>query len=1063
MRRTSRFSRAACLSFFVAALVAHGASTTPALAESTGRCSDESFYIDLVETEDANLGQDAEERVEQLRDWLWPLLLARLEATTKLEGLLIDSATQPLIRDDALAHVLDLPVGSTRSGTAKDGTVVVMVQDAGEAAMQEAVLEAIDQEALHLGSAPQQAIVYRYTLDEREGHAEMCRLGTFDASWIESRSHGFRRATVQTTGDLESFLDGGIDLLTAQCTEQGLEVTGRSQSRARKVPMTVEHVASLRSRGWEQLGFSLDPKIRAREAARDLGILIEAMGDAPRLAARLHAWNVEPAGAAALVRNVSMLGGVPESVRQALLDLQSTLHASSDHEALGILTKAKYLSGSPEQEFASLVASLLHEHSTYQCARYDGPLQGTRTGMTMFYTDLLMKLWSGDRFDSAPEGLIPGFESVVGHELSSAYCTEEEDKYPSTRAWLGLREEQYAREGAARVRFAPVATRVFIMGSAYGAEYSEEVEASAAMRRFYRWWNAHYARVAAWEPQYELLNQIMKWSVVVQVDSLAEDRSCLGFLDEVSVDRGQRFDQWVVKQPALRWRGPVSLVKLDEPTECLPTLRTRPYPDCGTERHLIGGVSTASRATVAAKPLQRPPGRLEGTPTVATDGRVTYQSVVRPDGKLTQVQIDPAQRTFSARVEAGASQRGARHSYGVGGNGGERSVAGVKKSQRLDRGRLDGRDSIDTSESNFGVGHLHADDVTGRMILPNVAPGPVTQMRNIGQTAAARMAGGRKSLSEVAPDLPGVTSSWQLPDRRVMVEITSPGGGPAKYGLMRASGGTRGPPGSLRGRFGHEGGGRSGPVEVSLVPDQQARQMLSNATRLPGGRNAALQPKLARALDDGDLVTARRVIDRALARGADPALVKSELAQAHRRAVWQGRDTRGLEHLQLRTSIKHGKPHAPVRELSVLPTNGTDFLVPRSHATGYSELVHLPSGPSPALRAGASRPAFHARLVENSSTLSDVPRRIRLDGMEYVRLQRPGMTAAGQARMLYIIHPCRRDGEGESSATVECHGRTTAQQKEEIEREYLRTQACRLDERLARTLGVGDCRQGTRQ
>jgi hypothetical protein len=650
----------------VAALVVHAASGNPAQAESTGRCSDESFYIDLVEMKSANLSQDTEERIEQVRDWLWPLLLARLEATTKLEGLLIDSATQPLIRDDALAHVLDLRVGSTRSGAAKDGTVVVMVQEAGEAAMQEAVLEAIDQEALNIGITPQQAIVYRYAIDEREGYAEMCRLGMFDASWIESRSRGFRRATVQTTVDLASFLGGGVDLLTAQCTEQGLEVTGRSRPRARKAPITVEHVASLlqrpafgyvptaklgisrttlspeqlawlqqlsfyiehpatsynesfdettrrmflQVRSWKQrhprvatdelllswfwqsqrgeefeaLGFSLDPKLRAREAARDLGLLIKAMSNAPTLAARLHAWNVEPATAAALVRTVMELGGVSKGARRALQGLQSTLHASSDHEALGILTKATHLSGSPEQEIVSMVASLLHEHSTYQCARYDGPLQGTHTAMTMFYTDLLMKLWSMDPFDSAPEGHIPGFESVVGRAQSDVCSMDEEDENLQTRAWLSLREEQYAREGAGRVRFAPVATRTFVMGSAYGAEYSEEGEASAEMHRFYRWWNAHYARVAAWEPQYELLNQIMKWSVVVQMDSLVEDASCLKFLDEVPVDRSQRFDQWVAKQRDLRWRGPVELVKLDEPTECLPTLRSRRYPYCGTWR-----------------------------------------------------------------------------------------------------------------------------------------------------------------------------------------------------------------------------------------------------------------------------------------------------------------------------------------------------------------------------------------------------------------------------------------------------------------------------------------------
>src|SRR5262249_1082562 len=39
----------------------------------------------------------------------------------------------------------------------------------------------------------------------------------------------------------------------------------------------------------------------------------------------------------------------------------------------------------------------------FQCARYDGPLRGTQVGMTLFYTDLLAKLWASvDYGHSAP-------------------------------------------------------------------------------------------------------------------------------------------------------------------------------------------------------------------------------------------------------------------------------------------------------------------------------------------------------------------------------------------------------------------------------------------------------------------------------------------------------------------------------------------------------------------------------------------------------------------------------------------------------------------------------------
>lgn len=1152
MRRTSRFSRAACLTFFVAALVAGGASTTPALAGHQ-RCSD-SFHVDLAGMEPATLGQGVDERVEQLRDWLWQLLLARLEATNRLEGLLAGSVTRPLMRDDALAHVLDLPVGSTRAGIAEDGTVVVMVQEAAEDALREAVLEAIDQEMLHLDRAPRQALVYRYAIDEREGDAEMCRLGGFDARWIESRSQGFRRASLRTAGDLTSFLDGGVDLLSAQCTEQGLAVTGRTRPRARLAPITAEHVASLapppattsyvpveelggfpelsteqrdwlwnviamlrtasaqdlqaakrdldrqtwsmlaQVRAWQEqhpdvptshlliswtlqnngtsIGFSLDPKLRAKEAARELGKLIEASGSSTSLAALLHGWNVDPELAADLVLAVEKMGFLPQSPKDRARALKRQLAASSDQVALGILMKANYQSDSPEAALVAVLSELLREHSGYQCARYDGPLQGTLTGMTMFYTDLLMKLWAGDRFDSAPEGLIPGFESVPGHELSSAYCTEDEDTHPSTRAWLGLREEQYVRPGAERVRFAPVVTRVFARGSQYGSEYGAEVEAGAAMRRFYRWWNARYAQVAAWEPQYELLNQIMKWSVVAQTAGLSEHQGCLDFLDQIPVDRDQRFDKWVAGHEELRWRGPVPLVHRDEPTECIPLLRSRRFSKCGGEQTLIGGVSAASRATVAGKRVVAPSrspqlGRLDSTsatkPWVSPyDGRVAYDAIVRPDGTLRKVELEPARRSFRAQVDTDQSQRGTRHGYGLRRGGQQEPVTGLNHERSLQRRELAASDAIDAGGSTLGVAHLHADDVTARMLRPHVTPGPATRMRTIGDEAATRLADGKTKLSDVAPDLPGVISAYRLPDERVLVELPGAAGGSPRYGVMSSSGGNRGPPALLTGRFGAPGHhGARGTVEVSLLADDAARAMLARGTRLQSREQATLTP-ITTALDDGDLLEAERALSRHVARGGDPAQAGELLAQHARRAVAQGKDTSGIEALQLRTSIKHGKPRAPARELGVLPADGTDFLVPRSHVNRYSDLANLPPGQNPAPTPGAPRRAFSARVVEESATFADVPSVVHVDGVEYVRLQRPGGVRPGVVRAVYIIDPCHEDDERDGSVTVACEGRRTARRAKEAQRQDLHRQACR-DEKLAKKYGVTDCgRKSTR-
>jgi hypothetical protein len=1154
MRRTSRFSRAACLGFFVAALFAQGACEGPVLIESARQCSDDSFSIDLTEMEDANLGHDAEERVEQLRDWIWPLLLARLEATTELEGLLIGSATQPLIRDDALAHVVDLPVGSTRSGIAADGTVVVMVEDADDAAMQQVMLEAIDQEAMHLGKTPPQVVVYRYAIDGREGFAHLCPFGTFDDGWIESQGHGFRRATVQTARDLESFLNGGVDLLTAQCTEQGLEVTGRSRPRVRNAPITAEHVAALdppaitsympptdlvgfptlspEERQWvyttaralydmhpqelveakqhidpptwdmlvqvyawrreypavpvehlmlswmmqkdrQSAGFSLDPKLFSNDAAGDLNVLLGALADPAHLAALLHSWNAAPDKAALLVLAMEEIDDLPELVRERLSTLQRELAGSSDQGALAILSKFLYHRDDPEELFAAVAAWILMEHSAYQCARYDGPLQGTLTGMTMFYTDLLMKLWSADQFDLAPEGLIPGFESVVGHELSSTYCTAEEDQPHWTRAWLGLREEPYVLGKAERVRFAPVVTRLFARGSQHGPDYpsySEEVEASAAMHRFYRWWNAHYARIAAWEPQYELLNQLMKWSVVTQMAALSEHEDCLGFLDQVPVDRSHQFDQWVDKHEELRWRGPVPLVQRDgERTECLPLLRLRSYSSCGGEGHLTGGISMPRRATVAGAPMgklsrARQVTRLSAkpskTPSLSYKGRGGYNSTVRAGGTQGNVEIDPAARVFRARVDATQSQRGTRHRYATNQDGAQGAVTGLKNERSLHQRRLSARDALEVGDSTWGVAHLHEGEVTSAMLRPKVTPDPAAQMRAIGDEAVARLADGKKSLSEIASDLPGVTTAYRLSDDTVLLKLTHSAGSSPRYGIMSSRAGNRGPPGTLTAHFGSSGTkGANGTVEIALLSDGAARPMLGRATKIPSQRAELIQA--AQALDAHDLASAEGAITAYMVRGGHNADVTKALAQVHRRAVRLGTDTHAIEALQLRTSIRYGKPRAPVRERNVLPADGTVFLAPRSHANIYADLASLPPGQNPALRPGEPQAAFSARALEESPTLSEVPSVVHVDGVDYVRLQRPEAMPHGARTATYIIEPCRRPGENESSVTVECHGRTTARHAEEALRQRLHRQACG-DEKVAEAFGVTSCGQSPR-
>ena len=155
----------------------------------------------------------------------------------------------------------------------------------------------------------------------------------------------------------------------------------------------------------------------------------------------------------------------------------------------------------------------LRVHHNYQCARYDGDFQGTEVGMTLFYTDLLMKLWS---FAQRPElPAVAGFAPETEFPVPAIYW-DEIKRNPATRGWLGGRLESVTsldREHS--TIFEPIATRLYNAASS-PLFPGKEVPANFSAERFSSWWNAHYRAVADYEPQYHRLNQIMKWSAALQ-------------------------------------------------------------------------------------------------------------------------------------------------------------------------------------------------------------------------------------------------------------------------------------------------------------------------------------------------------------------------------------------------------------------------------------------------------------------------------------------------------------------------------------------------------------------
>ena len=251
---------------------------------------------------------------------------------------------------------------------------------------------------------------------------------------------------------------------------------------------------------------------------------------------------------------------------------------------------------------AAGLALEFHEQDTrIQCARYDG-LTGTSAGMTLFYTDLLAKLWSSTDFaHSAPAADVPGFVSEPREELATAFQHDPGELH-GTRVWFGARGSGVSRAGDPRepaFAFDHRFTRLYAAGRD-PAHPGAETQPDERSRRSLGWWDRHFDDVADYEQQYHRQNQIMKWSLVAAV----LPGTPLGMaLRTADVFRNYKFADWQQShRRVLRFGEKLPQVTQGIPgRECIPLLSSYDFTPFGNGRAVIrGGVSMAGRAAPRA-------------------------------------------------------------------------------------------------------------------------------------------------------------------------------------------------------------------------------------------------------------------------------------------------------------------------------------------------------------------------------------------------------------------------------------------------------------------------------
>lgn len=281
----------------------------------------------------------------------------------------------------------------------------------------------------------------------------------------------------------------------------------------------------------------------------------------------------------------------PKEITQREITAAKTALTNKDPDPfLRLLGK---LSKAGDTEIAELIHDATKVDYAFQHARYDGELKGTEVGMVLFYTDLLAKLWALDFMNSTPSKHIRGFYPLSDAPVSPVHQANV-DNFSDTRLWFGPRNQgfQLAGDNSNKMFFGRTATRVYSASHDPFAP-GEEQEGNASAAEFLGWWDAHYDEIARYEPQYERLNEIMKWSVVIGWLSNSERLSSMNFLKDVAVNNSNRFPDWVNRNPNLKfqdWKeiGFHPAGYKNSSTESLPLL-TSPSGD------LMGGVSLGGK------------------------------------------------------------------------------------------------------------------------------------------------------------------------------------------------------------------------------------------------------------------------------------------------------------------------------------------------------------------------------------------------------------------------------------------------------------------------------------
>jgi len=538
----------------------HPSPTTSTAAQpaSTGQPG---FLISYAAAASRLDGLDPDTTQEQIRDWATIGLANYFDLdTARLRAATFD--TLP-IRDPGLADLSRQQTGPGRSLYDGKGVLHLLVQK-GDPHRDRTIGLLLDQYRTDAGSDPTGVQVHDYQiLPDRKVVAVATGMAVPTAK--VRQDNGYVSMSVDNADALKNFLDKTRNFSGLELHGSEIWANGWNWPDVPAAPMTAEDVSVLQ-RGYAATsgplpGFSLDPGPKL--TAADVRAIVPDLN--PGLADQIASGADSPS-----------LDQLRASVNDA------------------VFSSAKPPAGLP-QDRTRLWAldSMLTGYPPYSQARFDGPLAGTAVGMTLMYDDFEAKQWSNGVGDAVPSKAVPGFVASPDTATPWGQCSDKPIS-ESGRLWFGQDQSGFAFS-ANRVDIGSRATRLFAKANGDGGE----VEPSYSFGRGLTWWDENFQAVADYEPQYERLDQIMRWSGALEwlVTKAGKQLPDAG----APAGPGLKFADWYAKNNQLKERSDITFVNPPSATqEALLYNPSKAFTDCGFAA-VDGGVELADGLSLQGK------------------------------------------------------------------------------------------------------------------------------------------------------------------------------------------------------------------------------------------------------------------------------------------------------------------------------------------------------------------------------------------------------------------------------------------------------------------------------